>query len=398
MGNEEKQPRKKYLCSYCNYSSNFMFNVKAHERTHTGEKPFTCKVCNKAFSLRPSLVIHEKRSHSDYRKKKKNFTFICKTCGTSYPDRISLLNHEKYHIDGKSFICKFRYCNKAFDKQDSLSEHEKSHTAKKYACNNCDKSFERPSDLALHERSHTKERPFACNYCGKAFSKKSNMVVHEKLHTKKKNGSTDKDIREKLSHDKDSNRKVPKINQAFSSPFSCKYCTKSFVLKHHLVQHERVHTGERPFPCQICNMAFKMKQHLRKHEKIHIRDDLQSSKMVEISTKEKNLDIQDICHETKIASNIDQKVQNLPDNEHPPNNTKTNEITMKEEQEIETENKDHPPSNENNIFTCDVCHEVFDEKVDLFMHKDLNHFTCDVCHEVFDEEVVLFMHKDLNHS
>lgn len=34
--------------------------------------------------------------------------------------------------------------------------------------------------------------------------------------------------------------------------YKCKFCEKSFHQSHHLITHERTHTGQRPFLCDIC--------------------------------------------------------------------------------------------------------------------------------------------------
>ena len=52
-------------------------------------------------------------------------------------------------------------------------------------------------------------------------------------------------------------------------PHACTYCSKSFTQVTHLINHERTHTGETPFVCQVCHHGFKQASGLLSHTKTH---------------------------------------------------------------------------------------------------------------------------------
>ena len=45
-----KNKEKPFSCSYCEYKSYKLGNLKGYERTYTGDKPFICSTCGKTFS------------------------------------------------------------------------------------------------------------------------------------------------------------------------------------------------------------------------------------------------------------------------------------------------------------------------------------------------------------
>ena len=51
--------------------------------------------------------------------------------------------------------------------------------------------------------------------------------------------------------------------------YKCRFCQKGFKRREHLINHERIHTGEKPYKCDLCDAAFGDPSNWRKHKKKH---------------------------------------------------------------------------------------------------------------------------------
>nr|CAD7265511.1 unnamed protein product [Timema shepardi] len=106
--------------------------------------------------------------------------FICPTCGKLFAAGGNLRTHQRTHSGEKPYKCEFcqQPFSTVSNLKTHVRTHTKE---KPYLCDQCHVRFATSSNLKVHYRMHTGERPYQCNQCGREFTEVDKENVGARL-------------------------------------------------------------------------------------------------------------------------------------------------------------------------------------------------------------------------
>lgn len=115
----------------------------------SGERPYKCKFCEKAYVSQSHRSEHMRSKHIDV---DNAVAYDCDVCGQNFKTRRTLQTHMKRHKDLQ------------------------------IKCRLCDKTFPNSKLVLTHLRTHPEYEPLSCEFCGKTFREEHHLESHTKLH------------------------------------------------------------------------------------------------------------------------------------------------------------------------------------------------------------------------
>ncbi|XP_066916690.1 uncharacterized protein [Clytia hemisphaerica] len=192
---------------------------------------------NRLITVGTTSITGDKKSRRAYPLERK---YICTVCQKAFDRNTSLTRHMLVHTREKPFKCQL--CDKAFSQNAHLKRHILIHIGQKsYQCNKCGKMFIEKGGLARHEATHSTDKPWVCNQCGKAFVLNEYLQRHLFLHTGQK-------------------------------PYQCNECGRLFADGSSWRAHKLTHNKEKKYKCPVCQKMLKCKRNFKKHVQAHSED------------------------------------------------------------------------------------------------------------------------------
>ncbi|XP_051691238.1 zinc finger protein 304 isoform X2 [Oryctolagus cuniculus] len=218
---------------------------------------------------------------------------LSEMCGPLLKDILQLVEHRRIQTEQKPRICEAELCQhqkqtgENLPRRDnwspSFSKNHRVHMAERtFTHREGWRDLPATPDLTQHQAPYHGWKPYketeggkafqaghtdcTCGECGKVLRCRHSLVEHQKVHTGERPYECSK-----CGKFFRYNANFMKHQRTHSGErtYECRECGKSFLYNYRLMRHKRVHTGERPYECDICGKFFRYSSTFFRHQRVH---------------------------------------------------------------------------------------------------------------------------------
>lgn len=291
---DKGESNNKPECSFCGKKFKKPFSVLQHERTHTGEKPFQCIICGRAFSQKVNVRKHMIR-HKVWPKAKQtlrinlndesqavldqesleNNCYSCQYCSSTFETYYLHKKHMAEHVDQKVYRCIQKNCNETFRDLDDFLSHSENHPTAEFQCHVCFKVYTSLEELGSHQYEHggslkdkndSQTQKFKCEKCYANFKSAETLKNHEAVESHHYECPQCKMV---FNSERFLRRHLLSHLDPSKSKFKCEKCKKTFRTERYLLNHSFIHSSDKPYSCEKCSKKFASAYRLRRHLALH---------------------------------------------------------------------------------------------------------------------------------
>lgn len=179
------QAARPHSCSTCGRGFTQAANLRSHQATHTGERQL-CSVCGKSFRRLKNHIISKHSHELPPGELPAAAAIIsCQICRKKFPNTSQYRAHQRGHTGEKPYHCDVCGKNYRLKKllRDHRYTHT---GEKPYRCSVCSKTFNLASSFTRHRSIHSGKTPYSCRDCGKHFRLLTFLNVHLETKAHKK--------------------------------------------------------------------------------------------------------------------------------------------------------------------------------------------------------------------
>lgn len=176
------QDTRPHRCNVCGKGFTQAVNLRSHQAIHTGERQL-CSVCGKSYRCLKNHVISKHSHELPADELPAAGTIVtCDVCDKKFPNLSQFKAHQRRHTGEKPFhcdVCGKSYRLKELLRDHRYTHTGE----KPYRCGLCSKTFNLAASFMRHRSIHSGETPYSCHDCGKSFRLLTFLKVHLQTKT-----------------------------------------------------------------------------------------------------------------------------------------------------------------------------------------------------------------------